>query len=571
MGGKLKILVVDDEENARVMLEQMTSFMGHEAVLARNGLEAVELFTSESPDIVLMDVMMPELDGYKATARIREMPTEKWVPVIYLSALDRGANLLKGLDAGGDDYIVKPVNLAELRAKIKALQRVSDLQDKLTEKRKLLETYYCQAEEEGRIGSHIMHRLNSTAGLQDEALEYWIQPVHHFSGDLVAAARTPDNVLHVMLADAVGHGLPAALNVLPLADAFYSMTQRGFSLARIIGEIDRKIKQLLPVDRFVTATIVSIDEHSGTIEVWNGGNPAPVFIDALGGVRRLGKSRQLPLGLLRDHETETMPETLVIHERGQIIMFSDGLCEAQTANGSYFDCASVSAMLGSVPPEGRLDYIIGEFKSFLGNEPCQDDVSLMLVNIFGKVVASAPSQRFLGDTRSRNTSVSKAESLGWLANFRFSARELRTLDAIPFLTSVVEKLETSTDHRRQIFMILSELFSNSLEHGVLKLDSKMKTTPEGFEAYMAERSRRLAAMSDGAIEMALERVVLGDNPAIRIHVKDSGDGFDHANFDQHADASETRMHGRGILLVRSLCQSVQYQGNGNVVTGYYLL
>lgn len=571
MVDRLKILVVDDEENARVMLKQMTSLMGHDAILARNGLEAVALFESESPDIVLMDVMMPELDGYKATARIREIPTEKWVPVVYLSALERNTNLLRGMEAGGDDYIVKPVNLAELQAKIRALQRVSVLQDNLTKKRKLLEAYYQQAEEEARIGCHIMNRLTSASGLKDGAIEYWMQPLHHFSGDLLAAARTPANVLHVMLADAVGHGLPAALNVLPLAETFYSMTQRGFSITRIVGEMDRKIKQLLPVDRFVTATLVAINQYSGKIEIWNGGNPPPMFINAVGEVRSVGESRQLPLGLLRDGDCDGLAETLVYEGDGQIILFTDGLCEAQTEDGTYIDCERISASLGAIAPENRLASIISEFKAHLNGYPVQDDVSLMLVNV-SKIAASTPPPSFSTDSQvTAVTDPAFDRGPGWRAQFRFCSRELRTLDAIPFLTSVVEKLETSNHHRRQIFMILSELFNNALEHGLLMLDSRMKSTPEGFEAYMLERTRRLSLLSDGMIEVALERVLLNGKAAIKIHVTDSGEGFDHAAIPEHAEAVESQLYGRGIMLVKSLCHGLQYLGPGNEVISYYLV
>jgi len=571
MGERLKILVVDDEENARVMLKQMVSFMGHDAVLARNGLEAVRQFESESPDIILMDVMMPELDGYKATARIREFPTEKWVPVVYLSALERDANLLKGLDAGGDDYIAKPVNLAELRAKIRALQRVAALQESLAEKRKLLEGYYHQVEEEARIGSHIMSRLTSTAGLKDASLEYWAEPLHRFSGDLLAAARTPANVLHVMLADAVGHGLPAALNVLPLADTFYNMTQHGYSLAQIIGELDRKIKHLLPLDRFVTATLLSISESSGKIEIWNGGNPSPLFISHAGVARRLGHSRQLPLGLLRDHDSETLPEILVHQGEGQLMLFTDGLCEAQAADGSFFDCDRISATLGNIPLEKRLAYIIEKFKSHLDGIPMQDDVSLMLVNVLDKSVLPMAAEFVPEHLRAAGIAPTAAGTSGWRVQFRFSPRELRTLDKIPFLTSVVEKLEDSSSHRRQIFMILSELFNNALEHGLLGLDSNMKSTPEGFEAYMSERVRRLSILCDGTVEVVLERLLFQGKPAIKIHVKDSGNGFKHLEAMEHTDTTENKLYGRGIMLVKSLSHHVEYLGNGNEVISYYLV
>jgi CheY-like chemotaxis protein len=562
----MKILIADDDQIARVMLNQMVSYMGHEAILASNGQEAVQLFVSESPDIVLMDVMMPEVDGYQATARIREIQTEKWVPVIFLSALERNKNLLIGLEAGGDDYIGKPLNLMELKAKIKALERVTVLQKSLAEKRAELESYYQKAEEEARIGRHIMDRLVSMDGLNDEALQYWTRPLHHFSGDLVAAARTPANVLHVMLADAVGHGLPAALNVLPLADIFYDMTAAGFPLNRIVVELDKKIKQLLPLDRFVAATLVSVDVHTRTIQVWNGGNPIPAFADATAQVRLFEKSRNLPLGLLRDHAVEAQPEVMVYQEPGQLVLFSDGLCEAQSAAGS---------MLGSMPIYGamtipqvdvRLQHIRNAFEQHVDSHQLHDDVSLMLIDCGCNPVASTP-----GQSVASALPYSGNHSTGWLAQFRFGACELKSLDVIPFLTSVVESLEAGSAHRRHIFMILSELFNNALDHGLLQLSSQIKSTFEGFEAYLSERAKRLNALEEGSIEVALERELLNGKPAIRIAIKDSGDGFSHAAIGDHSATDETRPYGRGIMLVKSLSSSLEFIGKGNEVISYYLL
>ncbi len=503
MNDTLKILIVDDEENARVMLKQLITLMGHHPVLARNGLEAVHLFASEAPDIVLMDVMMPELDGFKATARIRQLDPEKWVPVVFLSALEQSGNLRAGLDAGGDDYIVKPVNLVDLQAKIRALQRVTVLQRTIAAKTAQLEYYYQQAEEEARIGSHLMDRLTSKAGLQDQALQYWTRPLQRFNGDLVAAARTPGNVLHVMVADAVGHGLPAALNTLPLAEAFYDMTGWGFSLVRIIREMNRKIKELFPLDRFVTATLASVDVYNREVQVWNGGNPTPIFVDASGRVRGIANSNQLPLGLLDENSADIQPEVMVCQEAGQLVMFTDGLYEAQGANGSYWGCAGILDVLARAPREKRFEQILAEFERHLGKRPIQDDASLMLVDV------SYQSAQPAHELPSAGAPVLLAENtLGWEVRFRFSARELKTLDVIPFLTTIVEKLESSKEHRRQIFMILSELFNNALEHGLLQLDSRIKSTHQGFEAYMHERSSRLHRLDEGSIEVALERAAL---------------------------------------------------------------
>jgi CheY-like chemotaxis protein len=560
MNDRLKILAVDDEENARVMLKQLIGMMGHEAVLARNGLEAVALFESEAPDIVLMDVMMPELDGFKATARIRQLDPEKWVPVVFLSALHQTGSVMKGLDAGGDDYIVKPVNLSELQAKIRAMQRVIVLQRRLAEERKRLEAHLYRAEEDARLGSHIMDRLTSKAGLRDPALQYWSRPLQRFNGDLVAAARTPGNVLHVMLADAVGHGLPAALNALPLADTFYGMTAGGFPLKRIIGEMNRKIRELLPRDRFVTATLASFDPYKRELQIWNGGNPAPLFVDAGGRVGEIGSANQLPLGLLGEGGAEFQPETIVCREPGQLVMFTDGMCEARGIDGSYWGSAGIRQVLSGASHAERFDRVLAGFESHLGGQALQDDASLMVLD----VSLQAPKQVY-------DPAPAADADAGWKLQLEFGAQELRKLDVVPILTMIVEKLEASDGHRRQLFTILSELFSNALEHGLLQLDSRMKSGCEGFEAYMRERAVRLGALRHGWIEVRLERSSVEGKPAILIGVKDSGPGFDYRAIDFEQGANHTVPYGRGILVAKTLSHELRYHGAGNAVTSCYLL
>lgn len=569
MGHKLKILVVDDEESARVMLSHMASFMGHDTVQARNGREAVELYQKESPDLILMDVMMPELDGFEATAQIRRLSSEKWVPVVYLSALQREGNMMKGLDAGGDDYMVKPVNLADLSAKIRAFERVTTLHRRLEAKRVELEYYYQQAEDEARIGSHLMASLTSMAGLKDEALRHWTRPMKRFSGDLVAAARTPGDVLHVMVADAVGHGLPAALNALPLADTFYSMTAEGFSIAHIVQALNRKIRSLMPVDRFVTATLVSVDSYKKEIQVWNGGNPTPLLASASGEVRECSHINHLPLGLLGDSVGDVQPEVMVCEDMGQLAVFTDGLCEAQDELGNYWGIAGIKRSLASAPRMERFQRLVDDFGCHLGDRPAQDDASLMLIDLG----CNSLQARRLPVEAVTAAAIGEAEDTvpAWSVKFSLSAHELKKLDLIPFLTSVVEKLESSEGHRREIFVILSELVNNAVEHGLLNLESTMKSSFEGFENYMRERKLRLEALRAGWLEIALERTKIEGKPAIRIHIRDSGDGFDYKSVDRAGSTPSLKPYGRGIMLVNSLCHTVQYVGDGNEVVCYFRL
>lgn len=136
----LKVLVVDDTASNRQIVDAFLRKLGHEVVLAEDGAEAVKKFQRDQFDLVLMDVMMPVMNGYDATRWIKSMCGDRWVPVVFLSALDNDDNLVAGLNAGGDDYLHKPVNFVVLQAKLRSLWRAIDAQRRLAEARHWLQT-----------------------------------------------------------------------------------------------------------------------------------------------------------------------------------------------------------------------------------------------------------------------------------------------------------------------------------------------------------------------------------------------------------------------------------------------
>lgn len=129
----MKILVVEDQRVVRAKLSAMIEKMGHEVLQAEDGQQGVAVWAGERPDLILIDAMMPVLDGYGAVRRIRAMEPDGWTPIIFLSAAEADQDLEKGIDAGGDDYLVKPVSFVVLKAKIRAMQRIDDMRRRMRE------------------------------------------------------------------------------------------------------------------------------------------------------------------------------------------------------------------------------------------------------------------------------------------------------------------------------------------------------------------------------------------------------------------------------------------------------
>jgi len=129
----MKILVVDDSRTIRAAITSLLERMGHAVIEAENGQQAMERYVADQPELVLMDVAMPVLDGYEAAKRLRHEYPDDWVPIIFLSSMEADQDLDRAIDAGGDDYLVKPVSFVVLNAKIRALHRLETMRRKLVD------------------------------------------------------------------------------------------------------------------------------------------------------------------------------------------------------------------------------------------------------------------------------------------------------------------------------------------------------------------------------------------------------------------------------------------------------
>jgi diguanylate cyclase (GGDEF)-like protein len=133
-----RILIADDHEDNVELLRARLEARGYEVHAARNGEQALELVGQCDPDLILLDVMMPKMDGMEVARRIKANPDLPFIPIIMQTALDTTESKVEGLDAGADDYITKPINFAELEARVKSLLRIKALQDALSERERQL-------------------------------------------------------------------------------------------------------------------------------------------------------------------------------------------------------------------------------------------------------------------------------------------------------------------------------------------------------------------------------------------------------------------------------------------------
>jgi CheY-like chemotaxis protein/anti-sigma regulatory factor (Ser/Thr protein kinase) len=566
-GYRLKILIADDTPTNVKQLQVVAQTMGHQTVVAVDGLSALELFQSEAPDLVFMDIMMPGMDGITAVKQIRTLPADKWTPIIFYSALDRMQDIVSGLEAGGDDYLAKPASTQLLKAKINSYARQIALQGKVRGYAEELVRWREESEEQTRLGAHVMSRLTDAAGLRDQMVHSFNLPAETFSGDLLCAARAPGDVLNVMLADAAGHGLAAALSAMPLTQAFYSMTAKGFPLASIVEELNRKLKAILPADRFVAATLASIDVRNRTVEIWNGGNPDAFFLSTQGEIVMRWPSRHPPLGILPDKLFSGVSETVVFQDPGDLVLSSDGLTEAENKAGAWLGIDGVINLLACAEDtETRFKCLLQGVDAHLQGEPARDDVSCFMVSV--------PIERRRQFRFTAPKLINQSQFAEWRLDLTYSAQELRYIDVVPGVLGLVTQVQALKEHQGGLFLVLSELFNNALDHGLLGLDSATKSWVGGFEIYMQQRIDRLAKLEHGSISLSFLLHQFESRAVLDISIQDSGPGFDFCKrlTDPSAlsEANE-RVFGRGIALVNSLCEQVVYSGTGNKVWCRYVV
>ena len=402
------VLVVDDQVQARVLLTRFLKRMGYRVQTAENGLQAVQAVAERRPDIILMDLEMPVMAGYKATKRIRETASASWLPIVFLSATPDCAALIHALNSGADDYLVKPISYAVLRAKMRAVSRTLKLAQDLEERTAGLAAYRDAEEEQNRMAEHVMRRLAKHDLLEESALQHWISPADLFSGDLIAAARTPVGKLHVLLADGAGHGLAAALSALAVTQPFYRMTEKGYSLGGIAAELNDKIRELLPVERFVAATLISVDFKQQLIEIWNGGNPPLCVIGEDGAILHTGRSLNLPLGVAPAHVFSGDPEIYHYRQPCRILASSDGLFEAAGWPTSEAGGEHLAALLRAHAGRSELDALKAHCTQLRTGPAWADDVSVCMVTCTARRPQHARSTlRTLIAPHTRETGISR--------------------------------------------------------------------------------------------------------------------------------------------------------------------
>ncbi len=497
-----RVLVADDTASNRLLLRALLERLGQEVLLACDGLEALTVFQRERPDFVLTDVEMPGASGYEVTRTVKALAADAWVPVVILTTLEAGEEMIRGLEAGADEFLKKPFVPAFLEARLKALSRTLVLHRRLAESRhraealmesvvdgvvtasahgvilqanaamerifgwpvrellgqslrvlmpepeghahqaqvdgyltggprriigvgqrrlrgrrrdgevfplevgvnettiggervfvgllrdvsvreategalqrtgEALRLALRQKETERAFALQVMERQALRAGALPANLEARVVPCDGFSGDVVAAhtaPRTGDQ--YVLLGDAIGHGLPAAVLTLPLLAAFHELAEQALSVGALVARLDAALAGVVPEGRFVAAAVLRYAPADDVVEAWNGGLPPPLLRRG-GRVERL-EARNLGLGI----DATAAPTVTRLPAAGldAVVLASDGFTERSNAQGQLFGSAGLARALETGP--ARVEALWHAMAQFAGEAPAHDDQTLLV-------------------------------------------------------------------------------------------------------------------------------------------------------------------------------------------------
>ena len=547
----LLVLVADDNPTDRLILGRLVERLGHQVCLAEDGAQAVALFDERRPDLVLLDALMPTMDGFEAARRIKRSAGEDLVPVIFLTSLTETDALVKCLEAGGDDFLTKPYNPGILDAKIRAFRRMREMHQTLQSQRDVIAAQHHSLVRDQELAKIIFDRVAHSGALSDSSLRYLQSAYAMFNGDILLAAHRPSGEMHLLLGDFTGHGLSAAIGAMPLAEVFYAMTGKGYSLRDILLELNGKLASILPVGIFCCAVLIEVNPSKGLVEIWNGGLPEVMILGRQGELLQRVPSAHLPLGVASRERFNPNPLVLVMHPGERLLCWTDGVIESRNSAGQQFGDAGVTQVIESHhgQPDQLFDGLLSALARFHGSP--EDDVSLLQVVM--------PERDRLFEPMALSPGTDNDVLQDWRLSYTFRAQAIRTQNPLPFVLQKLLSISGLRPRAGAIFTVLSELYSNALEHGLLQLDSAWKQDSDGFAFYYQERSERLLQLRAGWIRLGIDHQPAAQGGGtLVLTCEDSGDGFSPV-------CAAADYAGRGLALVAALADELAISEQGSRV------
>lgn len=362
------ILVVDDNADNREVLMRRLEREGHRATPAAGGHEALSMLERETFDLVLLDLLMPDLNGFQVLSRLKRDARFRDIPVIMISALSESDSIIRCIEAGAEDYLTKPFDPVLLRARIGSS----------LEKKRLREQEQQMVRRELEMASIIQRSLFPPAPPADSPIDGVNRPYRHVSGDFFDFFPRPDGLIPFALGDVSGKGMDAALLMARIASLFRYLGKTRDDPAEILAILNREFHELASFGRFVTAVVGLYEPVSGRLRFANAGHVPPVWVRA-NRTHSAFEAQSPPLGILPDLEFTTEEVHL---DGGSFYIFTDGLieCRQEGTGGEELGLDGLVGLLGDVAgyaPAGQLQVLVDRLDQ--AGWACRDDLTVLVI------------------------------------------------------------------------------------------------------------------------------------------------------------------------------------------------
>jgi sigma-B regulation protein RsbU (phosphoserine phosphatase) len=394
-----RILVVDDNETSRKLLQVMFSKENYGILEAEDGAQALSVAAESSPDLIVLDIMMPSKDGFEVCAELKADPNTRDIPVIFLSAKSETEDKIKGLELGAVDFITKPFSRGEILARIRLQLEVRRLAKSLQTMNGELLRRQNRIQEDLRAAANIQRSLippdELKTRLKELELAWHFLPCESVGGDVFNFYRLDEDHVGLFVVDVSGHGVPSAMVTVSVAQL---LSPQGGELLKMKtaeppyyrlprpAEVFHLLDEQFPLERFqkyFTISYVLLNMKNGRVVSCRAAHPAPLVIRANGEVHDLMAGGTI-IGF-GDDVVRTESE-IELSPGDRIVLYSDGLLEYPNPAGERFGDARLREALvrtKHAPLQKSCDAVVQEIFAHSCGLPPPDDMTIFALEYRG--------------------------------------------------------------------------------------------------------------------------------------------------------------------------------------------
>ncbi len=368
------LLLVDDNPTNLQVLYQTLETTGCKLLVAKNGETALSIAQKASPDLILLDIMMPGIDGFEVCRRLKADPNTADIPVIFLSALTDTKDKVQGLQLGAVDYVSKPFQPDEVIARVDTHLTIHRLKREVEQKKDALEAELEAASDVQR--RLLPKRLPEIAGFK---LAAHYETSLYAGGDYYDIAEMAGNQWGFLVADAEGHSAPAAVMMAMTCALFRSYPEPPLDPGELLFFLNQHMCKVAEPS-FVTALYIVYDANHHTLKIARAGHPPPMIY------RSTDKkaieypcSGVFPLGI--DPYEQVLVTEAALQPGDRILMYTDGVTERFNMDGETYGEERLLRQLegeGNLQPQELLAAIMKDVDAFANGRPADDDQALLL-------------------------------------------------------------------------------------------------------------------------------------------------------------------------------------------------